>query len=246
MTAADITNATLRLYQYQDDQGGAYNVRLHRTNDDWVEAEVNWHEQPFWQATPNPIAETVSAGRGFKSFTVTPIARAWYANPQPSGEKGLAIVMADEAQEGGQFATAQCDQGESPCHDGTTGQVPPRLTIDYQPTARRNELYLTQSLAFTPGSPSPRGTNVTATFTVQNAGTRTVFIPEMRVNMQKKGTTTELPFPEVSGRSLAPGATYTYSQSQTLTQAGQFKGEVQLIEASVKITMPSAKIRRRP
>ncbi|HEX6292818.1 MAG TPA: DNRLRE domain-containing protein [Herpetosiphonaceae bacterium] len=241
VTAADITNATLRLYQYQDDHGGSYSTRLHRTVDPWIEANVNWPNQPGWEATPSPIGATVSAGRGFKSFNVTTIARAWYANPQPSGEKGLAVVMADETQAGGRFATAQCAPGDSPCHDGTTGEVRPQLTIDYEAVARRNELYLTQSLQFAPSPRSARGTDVTATFSVKNTGSRQIFVPAFRVNLTRLSTGAAYPFPTAAGIRLAPGESYSYSQTQTLTEAGRYKGEAQFFNGTTwyRIYIPS-------
>ncbi|HEX6287641.1 MAG TPA: RHS repeat-associated core domain-containing protein, partial [Herpetosiphonaceae bacterium] len=233
ITAADITDATLRLYQYQDDHGGAYNVTLYRTIDLWVEADVNGTNEPGRAATPSPIAATVRAGANFKSFAVTTIAQAWYANPQPSGEKGLTIVMANEAQAGGRFATNQCAPSDSPCHDGTTAEVRPLLTVDYTiPQARRNELYLTQSLTFSPQAAAPQNATVTATFTVKNTGNRRVRVPRFRVGMTRLSTGQPDHFPATAEIELTPGESYTYTRSRTFADAGRYEGRAEFFDGN--------------
>lgn len=229
VTPAQIVNAQLRLYQVTDERSGSYPVTIQRTVDPWAENSVNWRAQPQRAAVPQPISQTVSAGAGPKSLDITAIVRGWYNDPQPTPYRGLALFAADENQRGGRFTSYNCVALTPDCHSAThPNEFAPSLTYDFEyPVAQRNELYLTQSLQFTPSPRSPRGTDVTATFTVKNTGPRAVYVPRLRVALTRLTSGADYAFRSVTGIVLAPGQSYTYSQRQTLADAGLYTGTAQ-------------------
>ncbi|HEY0736843.1 MAG TPA: DNRLRE domain-containing protein, partial [Herpetosiphonaceae bacterium] len=206
MTADNIINSTLRLYQYNDLNGGSYRVRIFPTNDPW-DVPITWSEQPGRTATPfdTPL---VSAGTGHKSFDLTDLVRGWYAGGTPTFPRGIAIIMSDENERGGSYTATDCVSAF--CSDGTTlAAARPVWTVEFgPPIASRSDLRMSESLSFAPNNRPPRGSDVTARFSVGNTSGREVTVPRLRVSMRGPSGTI-YNFPSTPSMTLAPGQSYT-------------------------------------
>jgi murein DD-endopeptidase MepM/ murein hydrolase activator NlpD len=123
----EISEAMLKIYQYDSISKGDYEVEVHEILEEWDQRDLEWLNQPLNHKTGSK--NMVSNYVGWKVFDITSLIKTQLESN--SSKRGLALFAVEEEKPGGYFWSSDCINGtkQTRCSHGQTPFIELKVAI---------------------------------------------------------------------------------------------------------------------